>query len=329
MEHMGDRIKKLRQEHNLSQAQLGASIETSNGHISNVERGASVLSDRAIHLLCLVYGIDEEWLRTGEGRMENKAEVIYKKLSSTPEENNSDLRASVRQKAIKAEQADKLEELFLPGFTSIHHVILPLMQPEAESFRYLLNAIVAEWIERDERERIRFELRLEDCIPNYDTRLKKMKEHYRENIGRVQQHIKESERLTRIGEPGRVIVPILGRAAAGYPMEMIVTHDSLDADDSVAIQPGDFGVKAVGDSMIDAGINDGDYVLIRPQPVAEQGEIALVAIGDGSTIKRFFQSDSHIQLESANTAYEPQTYTAEDDVRVLGKFVRVLHGTLK
>lgn len=125
------------------------------------------------------------------------------------------------------------------------------------------------------------------------------------------------------GKAHAVTIPVVGKAAAGLPIEMIrENEDSLAVYDDI-IQAGDFAVIASGDSMIDAGIHDGDRVIIRPQPSVENGEIALVAIEDGSTIKRFYREPDGCRLEPANPRHHTQKYPRSVEVRVLGKFIRV------
>lgn len=119
-------------------------------------------------------------------------------------------------------------------------------------------------------------------------------------------------------------IPVVGRAAAGMPIEMIQSDNgSLSIDDD-KIQYGDFAVIAVGDSMIGAGICDGDRVVIRPQPTVENGELALVAIDNDSTIKRFHKDYMGFKLVPANPNHSIQQYPPDYPVRILGKVVKVI-----
>lgn len=126
--------------------------------------------------------------------------------------------------------------------------------------------------------------------------------------------------------PGKspIRIPVVGKAAAGLPIEMIEEYDdSLELDDD-RIHCGDFAVIAEGDSMINIGINHGDRVIIRPQPFVENGEVALVAINDGSTIKYFYKDRQGYRLVPANDEYETQFYSSSTEIRILGKFIRVI-----
>jgi repressor LexA len=124
-------------------------------------------------------------------------------------------------------------------------------------------------------------------------------------------------------QKGYLIVPVVGRSAAGMPIEMIQEYDASMEISDPKIQPGDFAVIADGDSMIKAGIHHGDRVIIRPQPTVENGEIALVAVEDGSTIKRFYMNENGFKLLPENDAHEVQYYPKAAPVRVIGKFIKV------
>ena len=135
--------------------------------------------------------------------------------------------------------------------------------------------------------------------------------------------IELADELFSESEKPVLIIPVVGKAAAGLPIEMLQEYGtSLEVSDH-RIKPGDFAVIADGDSMINAGINPGDRVIVRPQPSVENGEIALVSVGDGSTIKRFFKQNEGILLVPENDKYPPQKYPESADIRVLGKVVKV------
>lgn len=123
-----------------------------------------------------------------------------------------------------------------------------------------------------------------------------------------------------------VRIPFLGISAAGTPIEMIEDYDEISVALENNYRLGDFAVTASGDSMIDCGINNGDKVLIRSTPHVDNGEIALVAIDNGSTIKKFYKKENQIILKSCNKNYEDQVYTEQNtnSVRILGKFICIL-----
>lgn len=120
-------------------------------------------------------------------------------------------------------------------------------------------------------------------------------------------------------------IPVMGRSAAGLPMEMIeVPEAPVAINGETYIQAGDFAVIAVGDSMVEAGIHDGDKCVIRPQEWVENGQIALVAVEDGSTIKKFFKDDDGFRLVPCNHAHPIQHYSCDAPIRVLGRFISVV-----
>ena len=119
-------------------------------------------------------------------------------------------------------------------------------------------------------------------------------------------------------------VPLVGRIAAGSPIlaaEDIETVMPLP-EELVGSDPV-FMLEVRGDSMIDAGILDGDYVVIRRQPDARDGEIiAALVDGEEATVKRFKRENGKVLLISENPAYEPMVFTR--DVEIIGKVVSVL-----
>jgi repressor LexA len=116
-------------------------------------------------------------------------------------------------------------------------------------------------------------------------------------------------------------VPLVGSVAAGQPIlaeENI--EEYVDVPAAAGGEDGDFVLRVRGESMIDAGILEGDYVVVRPQEVAVDGEIVVALVGEESeaTVKRFFHEADHVRLQPENTTMEP---ILSKDVRVLGKVV--------
>lgn len=119
-------------------------------------------------------------------------------------------------------------------------------------------------------------------------------------------------------------VPVLGRVAAGEPLFAAENIESTVHVDAAQYPVGQlFALRVHGDSMTGAGIFDGDLVIVRPQPVAEPGDIvvALVA-GEDATVKRFRPHGDEVRLEPENPAYGPIVRHARD-VAVRGKVVGV------
>lgn len=116
-------------------------------------------------------------------------------------------------------------------------------------------------------------------------------------------------------------VPLVGTIACGTPI--LAEENISNYVDSPESVHADFCLQCKGDSMINARINDGDFVYIRQQPTVEQGQIAAVLIDDEATLKRVFTYADHIVLQPENTAYEPMILIGErmNDVRILGRAV--------
>ena len=116
-------------------------------------------------------------------------------------------------------------------------------------------------------------------------------------------------------------LPLVGQVAAGQPVlaeENI--EDYVDVPEIAGGDAGDYVLRVSGDSMKDAGILDGDHVVVRPQDAADDGEIVVALVGEEATVKRFFREPDHIRLEPENDAMEP---IRARDVKVLGRVVGV------
>lgn len=123
-----------------------------------------------------------------------------------------------------------------------------------------------------------------------------------------------------------VELPVMGRIAAGVPIEAIsqVSHQVAVPSTMVSTQGDHYALEVKGDSMIEAGINDGDVVVIRETNVAENGDIVVALVEDHeATLKRFLRRGNAIALEAANPAYETRVFP-EDKVKVQGKLVGLI-----
>jgi len=120
-----------------------------------------------------------------------------------------------------------------------------------------------------------------------------------------------------------VVVPIVGRVPAGTPLlaaENVVGELLVD---SRTARGRCFALEIQGDSMIDADIQDGDYVIVRQQPVAEPGEIVVAMLGGETTVKRLHIAGDAIELRPENQRLAPIPIGPDDDLRILGKVVAV------
>ncbi len=121
-------------------------------------------------------------------------------------------------------------------------------------------------------------------------------------------------------------LPVMGRIAAGTPIEAIQTasHNVSVPGEMLAQGGKHYALEVKGDSMIEAGINDGDIVVIREQADANNGDIIVALVEDQeATLKRLRKRGSAIALEAANPAYETRVYR-DDQVKVQGRLVGLI-----
>ena len=122
--------------------------------------------------------------------------------------------------------------------------------------------------------------------------------------------------------PAAAYVPLVGRIAAGGPILAEQAVEDVFPLPRQLVGDGDlFMLRVSGDSMVDAAICDGDWVVVRRQPVAENGEVVAAMIDGEATVKTFQRKDGHVWLLPENPAYAP---IAGDESQVLGRVVTVL-----
>ncbi len=147
-----------------------------------------------------------------------------------------------------------------------------------------------------------------------------------EKLGLIRRDPTKPRALEMLGEAARKItgqngLPLVGRVAAGTP---ILAEENIE--DYVQVPPiaggeeGEYVLKVAGESMIDAGILDGDYVIVHKQETAMNGEIVVALVGEEATVKRYFRESDHIRLQPENTSMEP---IRTREAAVLGKVVGV------
>lgn len=129
-----------------------------------------------------------------------------------------------------------------------------------------------------------------------------------------------------VAEVHALELPVMGRIAAGVPIEAIseVSHHVAVPGSMIAGRGQHYALEVKGDSMIEAGINDGDIVVIREQTTADNGDIVVALVeGHEATLKRFRRRGGMIALEAANPAYETRVLP-EDHVKVQGRLVGLI-----
>jgi repressor LexA len=121
--------------------------------------------------------------------------------------------------------------------------------------------------------------------------------------------------------PGPSGLPVVGRVAAGAPVlaeENI--EEYVDVPEIAGGDAGEYVLRVHGESMKDAGILEGDHVVVSPQDTASDGEIIVALVGEEATVKRFFRESDHIRLQPENQTMEPIRVR---EVQILGRVVGV------
>jgi repressor LexA len=117
-------------------------------------------------------------------------------------------------------------------------------------------------------------------------------------------------------------LPLVGSVAAGNP---ILAEENVEeyvsVPDIAGGRDGEYLLRIRGDSMKEAGILEGDYVVVRPQDTAKDGEVVVALLGEEATVKRFFREADHIRLQPENDTMEP---IRSREVKVLGRVVGLL-----
>ena len=128
--------------------------------------------------------------------------------------------------------------------------------------------------------------------------------------------------------PSREALPLVGRIAAGKPIEAVETHEEVDLAELLRIAPGreTFLLRVKGDSMIGDGILDGDYVVVEKRATASDGETVVALLPDGlATLKRFYREKGRVRLQPANPKMKPMRFkdvTVQGVVRGVVRMVR-------
>ena len=149
--------------------------------------------------------------------------------------------------------------------------------------------------------------------------------------GYLKREARKARSLAIVREPENTLsvmiaVPIVGRVAAGRPIlavENIVGEIMVEG--RIARSGRCFALEVAGDSMVNAGIRERDLVVVREQPVAENGDIVVALLEDEATVKRLFIRDEKIELRPENPKHRPIPVGPDDGLRILGKVIAVRH----
>ena len=139
---------------------------------------------------------------------------------------------------------------------------------------------------------------------------------------RAIEDIQDDEPVESLLTKDLVSVPLVGSVTAGQPILAVENiEDYVPLPRDFASDEATFMLRIKGDSMIDAGILDGDYVVVRQQPDAINGDIVVALLEDEATVKRFYREANYVRLQPENPLYDPILTT---DVQILGKVIGVL-----
>jgi len=156
-----------------------------------------------------------------------------------------------------------------------------------------------------------------------------------ESLGTVQHYLRVLERDGHLSRqwnarrglqlagneaPPRSELPLVGIVAAGQPIEAFQLSDVIEVSAAMA-GPGNVVYEVRGDSMVEMGIMDGDFVAVHPQQVAENGQTVIAEVNGSITIKKYLRSGDRIELRPANAAMQPIMVTERDDFHIRGVLV--------
>lgn len=166
-------------------------------------------------------------------------------------------------------------------------------------------------------------LRSTSTVHGHLTRLEKKGLLHRDAMKPRAMGLSRSASYTGAIDDSRVCqLPVVGRVAAGQP---ILAEESIDEQMVLPVdlvgEGEHFILRVRGDSMIQAGIFNDDYIVVRRQPDAHNGEIVVALVEDDATVKRFYKENGHFRLQPENDAMEPIIVPS---VQILGKVVSLL-----
>jgi repressor LexA len=118
-------------------------------------------------------------------------------------------------------------------------------------------------------------------------------------------------------------LPFFGYIAAGRPLEVVPSDDTIAVPDHLTSRGENYVLKVRGDSMIEDGIHDGDFVIISPRTVAETGEMVVANVAGEVTLKRFYREKNRVRLQPANSEMAP-IYALPEDVAIQGVVVGLM-----
>lgn len=134
---------------------------------------------------------------------------------------------------------------------------------------------------------------------------------------------RQDEPPVGVGEFSSIVsLPVVGNVAAGQPIlaDQNIT-ETIPLPTEIVGDSSSFLLKVRGDSMIEIGINDGDYVVVKEQPTANNGDVVVAIVEDGATVKTFYKECDHVRLQPENSSMDP--IIVRENVSIAGKVVAV------
>jgi repressor LexA len=143
-------------------------------------------------------------------------------------------------------------------------------------------------------------------------------------IRRTWNHSRAIELVSQRKEARAVEVPLLGRVAAGRPIEALEQDDTIALPEELIRRDNTYVLRVAGNSMVDDGIWDGDYIVVEERSTAENGETVIATVAGAATVKRFYrEKGGKIRLQPANEKMEPIIVRASD-LEIRGVVVAVM-----
>jgi repressor LexA len=143
-------------------------------------------------------------------------------------------------------------------------------------------------------------------------------------IKRVHNHSRALEITIERKRPAAQELRLVGTVAAGVPIEAVEGNDTIAVPEEFVRRDNTFCLRVRGESMIDEGIRDGDYIIVEGRDAANSGETVVALIGDEATVKKYFpETDGKVRLQPANATMKP-IFVSEDDLRIRGVVVGLM-----
>jgi repressor LexA len=125
-------------------------------------------------------------------------------------------------------------------------------------------------------------------------------------------------------QPAAHELRLVGTVAAGVPIEAVESNDTIAVPEEFVRRDNTFCLRVKGESMIDEGIRDGDYIIVEGRDAATAGETVVALIGDEATVKKYFpETGGQVRLQPANATMDP-IFVSEDDLRIRGVVIGLM-----